>query len=219
MNNFNSEIVKVIVVGASGFGRESLDVLQAMIEAGSSVEIVGVIDDYPSPINVKRLENRDVRFIGSIDYFLENFDRDVRYLLGIGNPAIREMLVEKVEAAGFTPFIAIHPTAIIGTELSHSSGVIVCAGAVISTNVRLGNHVHINPNVTIGHDSILEDFVSVNPAAVISGEVVLKKSVLVGANATILQGLVIEQQALVGASSCVTKNVPSKVIVKGIPAC
>ena len=36
---------RVVVVGASGFGRECLDVLEAMAAAGSPVEVAGVVAD------------------------------------------------------------------------------------------------------------------------------------------------------------------------------
>ena len=36
---------RVVVIGASGFGRECLDVLDAMIAAGSPVDVLGVVDD------------------------------------------------------------------------------------------------------------------------------------------------------------------------------
>lgn len=219
MNNpVPSGVSQVVVVGASGFGRESLDVLGAMIEAGSSIEILGVVDDSPSLENLKRLEARNIAYLGTIDDWIKETKSSSQYLLGIGNPIVREILVAKIETAGFTPFTAVHPTAIIGTQVSWSPGVIVCAGAVISTNVCLGRHVHVNPSVTIGHDSILEDFVSVNPAAVISGEVVVMQKTLVGAAATILQGLTIGKKVVIGASACVTRNIESGSIVKGVPA-
>lgn len=213
-----SEVTKVVVVGASGFGRESLDVLEAMIEADSPIEIFGVVDDFPTTENLERLESRGVAYQGTIDNFIEHTDVNVKYILGIGKPAVRETLVSKIESVGFTPFTAVHPTAVIGTRVICSPGVVVCAGAVISTNVRLGRHVHVNPNATIGHDSVLEDFVSVNPAAVISGEILIKQNSLIGAASTILQGLVIGENSIVGACSCVTKNVLSGQIVKGVPA-
>lgn len=216
--NLDHEVTKVIVVGASGFGRETLDVLEAMIETGSLVEILGVVDDSPSPENLNRLKARDISYLGTIDNLISRPVQNAKFILAIGNPSIRQMLVGKMENAGFSPFTAIHPTALIGTGITFSHGVVVCAGAVISTNVHLGRHVHVNPNATIGHDSILEDFVSVNPAAVISGEVLVKKNSLVGAAATILQGVLIGEHVVVGACSCVTKDVLSGATVKGVPA-
>ena len=99
-----------------------------------------------------------------------------------------------------------------------ADGVVVCGGgAHVSTNVRLGRHVHVNPNATIGHDSILESFVSVNPAAIISGDVHVRSRTLIGAGAIVLQGLSIGAGTTVGAGAVVTRTVPDGVVVKGVP--
>lgn len=207
----------IVVIGAAGFGRESLDVLEAMIVAGADIEIAGVVDDALAEVNGARLEERGVRFLGTRAQWLATSPKNLRYVLGIGHPGVRRRLVGELDAAGIEPFTAVHPSATFGANTTLAEGVVVCAGAAISNNVRLGRHVHVNPHVTIGHDSILHDFSSINPAAVISGEVVVRSEVLVGAAATILQQLEVGERTTVGAGSLVTKNVPSDVIVKGVP--
>lgn len=208
---------RVVVVGASGFGRECLDVLGAMIAAGADLEVVGVVDDSPSPLNLKRLAARGVAHVGSLDDFISAGDTSVEYVLGIGHPATRRLLVERLDAAGFVPRAAVHPSAVVGSLPAFDDGVVICSGAVVSTNVRLGRHVHVNPHATIGHDAVLEEFVSVNPGAVISGEVAVGARSLVGASATILQGLRVGEDAVIGAGSVVTHDVPGAVVVKGVP--
>ena len=208
---------RVVVGGASGFGRECLDVLEAMIAAGADIVIVGVIDDAPSAVNLGRLAAREVPHLGGLDGLLEAGGTDVRYVLGVGDPATRRLLVARLAGGGFEPFTAVHPCATIGSVCRMGAGVVVCSGAVISTNVVLGDHVHVNPNATIGHDAILEDYVSVNPAAIVSGEVVVGAGTLVGAGATILQGLTVGEGVTVGAGAVVTRNVPSGVVVTGVP--
>lgn len=209
---------RVVVVGASGFGRESLDVLEAMQAAGSNLEIVGVVDDGISELNRARLSDRGVAYLGTTEDWLASNPDGQKFILGIGNTKVRRMLVEKLEAHGLQAFTAIHPTAVIGSLSAFDEGVVVCSGAVISTNVRLEKHVHINPSVTIGHDTVVREFASVNPAAVLSGDVVVQTEVLVGASATVLQQLIVGHGTTVGAGALVTKNVPPNMVVKGVPA-
>lgn len=208
---------RVVVIGASGFGRECLDVLEAMIAAGADLQILGAIDDNPSEANLGRLAARSMPYLGTRAEWLASTPANVRYVLGIGHPTIRRALAEELDASGLEPFTAIHPSATFGANTTLAVGVVVCAGAAISNNVYLGRHVHVNPNATIGHDAILYDFVSVNPAAIISGEVAVGAETLIGAGATVLQGLVVSGNATVGAGAVVTRNVPSRTVVKGVP--
>lgn len=208
----------VVIIGASGFGRESLDVVEAMQAHGEEITILGIVDDYPSRENLNRLKSRHINYLGTLDQWLDTHPDGVRYLLGIGNTQVRRQLVERLDARELQAFTAIHPTAVIGSCVTIFEGSVVCAGAVISTNVHLGRHVHVNPSVTIGHDATLGDFVSVNPAAVISGDVRIDDGVLIGASSTVLQQLVVGANTIVGAAALVTRNVPSQVIAKGIPA-
>lgn len=212
-----SSLEQVVVIGASGFGRESLDVLSAMRDNGARIEILGVIDDQPSTDSLRRLKDRGVPYLGTLNNWIESALYDVRFVLGIGNPPIRRKIATRLNNLGFEPFSAVHPSSIIGENTVIGPGAVVCAGTVISTNVRLERLVHVNPNATIGHDSILGDYVSVNPASVISGEVTLEPEVLVGAAATVLQNLKVGKKSVIGAAALVTKNVPEGVVVKGVP--
>ncbi|MEJ6013893.1 acetyltransferase [Corynebacterium sp. H127] len=218
MNSSQQDPIDVVVVGASGFGRECLDVLDAMALHGHHVEVVGVIDDAPSEENLSRLNARNVRYLGKVEHWIRNAPREVQFVIGIGNPSVRARLAQIFESFGHIPFTAIHPSAVLGKNTEPMAGTVICANATVSTNVQFGRYVHVNPSATIGHDSILHDFVSINPAAVISGDVEVGARTLVGASATILQGLKVGENSLVGACACVTKDFEDSVVVKGIPA-
>lgn len=209
----------LVVVGAGGFGREALDVVEAANSEGSrpKFELLGVVDTSPSSLNLSRLASRGVSYLGTVEEWLRS-GVEFRYLIGVGNPAVRERLDREFQTAGYSAATVVHPAATVGSSVSFGPGSIVCAGVQISTNVAIGRHVHLNPNSTIGHDSVLHDFVSINPSATISGDVVVGSRSLVGASAVVLQGLVLGADALVGASACVVNDVPSGETVKGIPA-
>lgn len=208
---------QVVVIGASGFGREALDVLEAMQEAEQALRIVGVADDSPSDVNLQRLADREVPYLGTVEHVLSHGSPDWSFVIGIGSPQVRRQIARAIENAGRGSFAAVHPSSTWGARSSLDAGCVICAGVVVSTNVRLGRYVHLNPHATIGHDAVLADFVSVNPAAVISGEVFVGEGTLVGASATVLQNLHVGEDSLIGAGALVTRDVPARVVVKGVP--
>lgn len=212
-------MVDLVVIGAGGFGRETLDVIEAINHHGYSLSfnILGVVDDRPSMSNIERLRNRGYSWLGTI---AENKEllREVKIAVAIGNPQTRRQVVVSLSTDPYSYPTLIHPNAIVGSEFLCAHGVIICAAAVISTNVSIDQFVHVNPGAVIGHDAHLQQFVSVNPSATISGEVTVGAESLIGANATVLQNLTIGERATVGAAACVTKNVPSGATAVGVPA-
>lgn len=210
---------KLVIVGAGGFGRETADVVAAINAAGERPrwDLLGVIDDGPSPENLSRLEARRIPYLGTTAVMLAREERP-RYVVGIGSPQVRAMLAHRFDAQGFSAATLIDPGATIGSECFVGEGSVILTGARVTTNVRLGRHVHLNPNATVGHDSVLGDFVSMNPGSSVSGDCTIEGRVLVGVGAVVLNQLHVGAGALIGAASCVTKHVAPGVTVAGVPA-
>lgn len=207
---------RLVVVGAGGFGRETLDVVEAIANADGSKawDVLGVVDDAPSTINLSRLADRGVPYLGTLD----DIPDGAVVTVGIGAPAARRAICQKLEPRALEYATLVHPSADVGTETKVGSGAVICAGVSVGTNSTLGRHVHLNPHVVVGHDAILEDFVSVNPNATVSGDCVVCTRVLIGAGSVVLQGLTVGAGAVVGAAACVTRDVQSESVVKGVPA-
>lgn len=209
----------IVVIGAGGFGRETLDVIEA-INAASDMPIwnvIGVVDDSPANVQLERIAQRKYEYIGTCARVTKSV-LPARFAIGIGSPETRSRLAEIFEVAGWIPATLIHPTATVGSEAMIGSGSTICSGVQLSTNTDLGRYVHLNPGVIIGHDTVLGEFVSVNPGAIVSGEVDIRARTLVGAGAVILQGLTVGNGAIVGASACVTKDVDANVTSIGVPS-
>jgi sugar O-acyltransferase (sialic acid O-acetyltransferase NeuD family) len=206
-------VTVVVVVGAGGFGRETLDVIEAV---GGAFHVIGVVDDHPSDVNLQRLDERGVAYLGPIDA-LGSTGAEAA-VIGVGSPASRRRIADRLRQTGMPTPSFVHPTASLGSRLTLADGIIICAGARISTNITLDEFVHVNPGSIIGHDTHLGAFVSINPGAIISGDVVVEPGALVGAGAVVLQGLRVGAEAVIGAGACVTRDVAAAATVKGVPA-
>lgn len=208
----------IVVVGAGGFGREVLDVIDAMNAAGTANwDVMGVFDDAPSPANLDRLRRRNVRHLGSIEDAIAS-PLKCAFVVGIGATSTRRRVAERLEAGGCAPATLIHPTVTMGYEVAVGDGAVICAGVRLTTNIRIGRHVHLNLNCTVGHDATLGDFVSVNPLASISGDCIIEDEVLVGVGAVLLNQTRIGRGATVGGSACVVGDVVPASVVVGVPA-
>lgn len=209
---------RIVVFGAGGFGRETLDVIEAAVAAGADYEVLGVVDAAPREIDVRRLSDRRTPFLGSDEEWLPTAHPDTLFVVAIGDTAAREKVAHRARRAGLRPGTVVHPRAVVGTRSKIGDGVVICAGAQISTNVTVGDHVHLNPGCIIGHDVELEEYVSVNPGAIVSGNVLVRKGALLGAGAIVLQGLTVASGTTVGAGACVTKDTDGTEILVGVPA-
>ena len=211
--------IPLVVIGAGGFGRETLDVIEAInaVTPVPKYEVLGVIDAQPSQQNLQRLADRRINYLGTESDGLARAQH-AQFVVGIGSPALRLLVAERFAQFGFMAATLIHPSSGIGSMSQIAAGSVICAGVQVSTNVQLGRHVHLNANSTVGHDSVLADFVSVNPGAIISGEVRVETGCLLGAGSVVLQGLTVAAGAVVGAAACVTRDVEGSATVVGVPA-
>lgn len=204
----------LVIVGAGGFGRETVDTVRAINEVRPTWRLLGISDDGPSHDNLTRLEALGLPHVGAT----ADIPLSADVAIAVGNPSTRRQLATVLRERGHAFPSLIHPSTVIGNAFAHGEGLITLAGVSIGTNIDLGGHVHLNAHVVLGHDTRLNDFVSVNPNATISGECAIGSGTLIGAASTVLQNLFIGQGVTVGAAACVIADIPDRAIVKGVPA-
>lgn len=200
---------RIVIVGAGGHGREVLD----LVEADRTWTFLGFVDDGSPDLDV--LKRRGAPLLGPLTR-LEQLES--HYLIGVGNGAIRRGIDEQATGWGRQPASIRHPSAHWGTDSAAGPGLVVCANASITTNVRMGRHVHVNQNATIGHDCRIADYVTLNPGSNVSGNVTIGEAATIGAGAAVIQGISIGSGATVGAGAAVVRDVEPGTTVVGVPA-
>jgi sugar O-acyltransferase (sialic acid O-acetyltransferase NeuD family) len=209
---------QIAIYGGGGFAREVAWLVESCNANDQRYEVVCFIDDNPvlqgsmlNEIPVLSLETAHTQF------------PQARVVGGVGGPSVRHRLMEKAAMAGFGFETIVHPRAERSRWIEIGIGTVICSGTILTTNIRLGQHVQINLDCTIGHDVILDDYTTLAPGVHVSGWVHMGKRVYVGTGANIINGtqdqpLIIGDDAVIGAGACVTKSVPAGVTVVGVPA-
>ena len=212
--SYGTTSADLIIVGAGGHGREVLWAHEAAAEAGEkSFRFMGFVDDAEPDLEL--LRRLDAAYLGPTSFLK---DRHCSYLLGIGSGATRQRLDEELSPLELEAAEAIHPSVVMGRDVAWGPGLVACAYVSMTTNVRLGRHVHVNRNATVGHDCHIDNYVTIHPSATISGNVTLRDGVTVGAGATVIQGVTIGEGAIVGAGGVVVDDVAPGTTVVGVPA-
>jgi sugar O-acyltransferase (sialic acid O-acetyltransferase NeuD family) len=204
---------RVAILGAGGFGREVLDVIEAVTAQSPRSEFIGFVDDHPA--HLERLEARGAPLLSGLD---DPLLEGAHYLVGIGNPSVRRHMADRADGAGLTAASIRHPCATFGALTTVGDGMVACAHASVTTNITMGRHVHLNLNSTVGHDCVIGDFVTIYPGANISGSVIIGDGVEIGTGASVIQGVTIGKGTVIGAGAVVTRDLPEHVVAVGAPA-
>ncbi len=204
----------IVIVGAGGFGREVKTIIDAINKNDKTYNFLGYYDD-----NIQKgtiINNFPI--LGNLsDLNTLNSATDV--VLGIGNPSVKRMIIGVLKSEMLQFPTLIHPSVIISEDaVTIEKGCIVCAGTIITCNIKIGKFVTLNLMCTVGHDTVIDDYASFMPSVNISGEVHIEESVYVGTGAKIINQLTIGKATIVGAGAVVSKSLPANCTAVGIPA-
>jgi sugar O-acyltransferase (sialic acid O-acetyltransferase NeuD family) len=208
----------IAIYGGSGFGREVAWLLESCNESGGSYDLACFIDDNKG-LHGKRLNGIPV--IGFEDAKKEFPDAAI--VGAVADPRTRELLMGKARGGGFCFETLIHPRVERSEWIEIGEGTVICAGSILTTNIKLGCHVQINLDCSIGHDVVLDDYTTLAPGVHVSGWVRLGRRVYVGTGAGFINGtekepLTIGDDAVIGAGAVVTRSVKQGLTVVGAPA-
>jgi sugar O-acyltransferase (sialic acid O-acetyltransferase NeuD family) len=206
-------VLDLVIVGAGGHGRELLDVIEAINARSPEWLVVGVLAD--EALHPERLAARGVRAIGRSG---ELAVPGCAYALGVGSGSARRLLDALAAKAGRAAPVLVHPQAVIGGSCVLEEGVVLAAGSIVTTNVALGRHTHLNVGASVSHDSVIGAYCTIGPGARVAGECVLEEGVELGIGAVVRPGVRIGAGTLVGAGAAVVSDLPSGVVAAGVPA-
>lgn len=203
---------ELIIVGASGFGREALQWAKDINKVRNAWIIKGFIDD-----NLGALDGFecDYKVIGTIrDWKPKNNER---FVMAIANPKLKEKISGLMKAKGAVFTCLIHPTAFISDYSKVGEGIVMYPNSGINVNTNIGDFVTVLSS-GVGHDAEIGDYCTISSYCDITGGVKLGKRVFLGSHVTIIPQRKIGDDAYIAAGSVVMTNIKAGAHVFGNPA-
>ncbi|NSW87064.1 MAG: acetyltransferase [Syntrophobacteraceae bacterium] len=202
-----------IIVGAGGMGREVYSWLLQTIANNVTHRIIGFIDDNPNALDTY---SYPIDVIQNISSYEPSPNHEL--ILAILDPQKKQEIAMFLLNKGARFYTLIHPSAIIGANVTIGEGSIICPNCILTSDLKIGRFVFLNTSSTIGHDSIIGDYCSINGKVEITGNVQIGSACLFGVGAKVIPGRKIGEGATIGAGSIVIRHVPAHTTVFGNPA-
>lgn len=202
---------KVCIVGAGSFRREVLCCLiDATEKSNRRIEDIAcfmVGDEFYGETSIMGVE---VIRQSSFDPSLYDV------VVAVGNPTARKAIVASLPEET-TYATIIHPSAILSKWVEIGEGSIVTAGSILTCDIKIGRHAHLNLHTTIGHDCVIGDYFTSAPGANISGKCSFGECVYFGTNAAVREGVGICDNVTIGMGGVVVKDITEPGVYIGNP--
>jgi acetyltransferase EpsM len=210
--------MRYLVIGAAGHGQEvawSLrEELRALGEA--DFEIAFLDDAVPAGDEVASGLGMVLGGVGLATR--EAARANTRLVMGVGLPRTKAAIVKRLNVPEHVWTPVVHPSAIVGPNVTMGVGSYVGPGAVLTVNVHLGRFVTVNTHCLVAHGGALGDFASLHPDVHLSGEVSIAEGCEVGAGAVVIPGLTVGEWAVLGAGAVAVDHLCGGRTHVGVPA-
>lgn len=202
----------LIIVGASGFGREIAQWVEDINKIEPEWNIKGYIDD-----NLDALDGikDDYKIIGRIHDWIPA--QDEYFVCAVAFPKVKYELVNMLLEKGAKFATIIHPTASINKHVPIGEGTVITPRSSITSNAKIGRFTSILGS-GVGHDATIGDFSTLSGRCSINGHVQVGEMVYIACGVSIAPSKKIGDGATVGIGSVVISNVKPGVTVFGNPA-
>lgn len=200
---------RVVVVGGSDQGRQTIDVLES---TGEHV-VAAVLDPALAPGCV--VGGHPVVEPDALDHLHVD-----AFVVAVGDNWVRAAAIARVrsERPDLELVSAVHRAAVVARDAVVGPGATLMAGAVVSNGCVVGEGALLGTNSSIDHDNTLGRYVSLAPGAATGGNVRIGEYTAVGLGASVIHEVTIGAHTVIGAGAVVLRDVPAGVVAFGVPA-
>lgn len=204
----------IVLFGGGTHVRYCIDI----IEKENKYRIVGITDPYlkiGSKIRGYQIIGRQEDIIKLVyKYKIE------AGIVTIGDNWTRKMVRDLIlgQIPNFEFVSTIHPSTIIGNNVTIGMGTVIMAGCIISPNTTIGEFCFLASGAILEHDCLMEEFASLSVGSITGGKVIIRKFAAITLGVVIFDRIEIGEHTVIGSGSLVTKNIPGFVLAYGSPA-
>lgn len=203
------------VYGASGLGTEFAGLAERINMETPRWEEIVFIDDSPEKNGQTLIDLKIMDFQQAIEqYGLDG----IEFIMAIGEPAVKDVVFEKVNNAGAHVTNLIFPDFIMPRGTTYGKGLVVHKASGLPPCSEFGNNVLIQGKAVMGHDLKVGDNVVISSLAFIGGNTTIGRNTYIAPGSLLRNGINIGENAIVGMGAVVTKDVPDNAVVVGNPA-
>jgi acetyltransferase EpsM len=199
----------VVILGTHTFAEELADI----VPLTGDYEVAAFVENWDRDRCSEPLQGRPVLWIDE----LADLAGTHHAICGLGTTR-RHEFVEPVRDMRFSFATVRHPTAVVPESAQIGAGTLVGAGCIVGAHTRIGEHVILNRGVLVGHHTTVGDYVTVSPGANLAGMVTVGRGAYVAMGAIVVDRITVGDHAVIAAGAVVTRDVPERVQVQGIPA-
>ena len=197
---------RIVIIGASGHGKVIADIAKK----NGYAEIV-FLDD-----NKLIKEYNGYPVVGTSEDTNQYGDSD--FIVAIGNAQIRQEIQTRLIETGRHLTTLIHPSAVVGENVSLDIGTVVMAGAVINPCTKIGKGCIINTCASVDHDCLIGNYSHISVGAHLAGTVTIGSRTWIGIGAVVSNNIKITGDCMIGAGAVVVKNISETGTYVGVPA-
>lgn len=200
----------IVIFGGGGHAKVCIDILKQT----QTHAILGIVDDN-TKLPKKILNIPVIGTTNTIEKLAKNGLKNV--IIGIGGISIKSLKKKvflSLKKRGLKIPTIIHPSASVEPSAIIGEGNQIMQGAIIGSNVKIGNNCIINSGSIISHDTVIGDNVHIAPGAILAGGVTIKNDTTIGMGCTIFLGLTIGENVVIQNGVHIFKNIKSNINVK-----
>jgi sugar O-acyltransferase (sialic acid O-acetyltransferase NeuD family) len=195
--------VRLLVVGAGGHAKVVVDAAE---EAGFEIAgVIGTESDAPEILGHPVSHDR------------EGVQADA-FIVAIGDNALRARYYAEYQSSGLAATSVVHPSAIVGRDVTIGGGTFIAAGTIVNAGARIGADTILNTGCSVDHDCVIGDHSHIGPQVGLCGGVTLGEGVLFGVGACASPGASVGAWSVVGAGAAVVGALPADSVCVGVPA-